>query len=100
MGRHERAANRAITAARRLDELGPTDLGAITGLRALARALDGAETEASPWAIATVARELRETLAALRLTPASRTHDGADPFAAWLATLDPDEHPAHPGPSE
>src|SRR6516164_5311646 len=87
IGRHERAASKAITAARASGAIGPVDLAAVTLLRGLARALDGAELEGSAWAVAAVARELRETLTTMRLTPASRTNDGGDPFAEWLATI-------------
>lgn len=91
--RHEAAVNRAVLAARAAAGLEASDAAAVSLLRALGRALDVAEAEPNAWAVAAVSRELRETLAVMRLTPAARGHDGADPFAEWLAELTTAEHP-------
>lgn len=88
-GRHERQLDAAITTARAEGSLAPTDAGLITLLRALGRALDGAEKTEQPYAVAQVARELRATLDAARLTPANRAGT-TDPFAALMESLDDD----------
>lgn len=93
-GRHEQRTDAAIRAAREAGTLTDTDAGVITLLRALARALDGAERTEQPYAVAQVARELRATLETARLTPAARG-PGPDPFADLLQALaDDDAHTA------
>lgn len=82
-GYAQTAVTRAIEAAL-LDD---RDKGTGALAIACARAVDLAQARRDPYAIAGAARELRETLTALRMTPASR--DGADAggAAAWLESL-------------
>jgi hypothetical protein len=58
-------------------------------LRALSRALDGAELDDAAYTVATVSRELRQALDASGLLPA-KSVAAVDPFAALLDDLDTD----------
>jgi hypothetical protein len=58
-------------------------------LRALSRALDGAELDDAAYTVATVARELRQALDASGLLP-SPVPSTVDPFRALLDGLDAD----------
>jgi hypothetical protein len=85
--RVERALNEAVRRARAEGELSHLDDGAVTLARALARAVDVAESKRDLWALATVARELRAVLERLRLDPAARGVGGKDGLAEFLAAL-------------
>jgi hypothetical protein len=89
-GRHERQTDAAISAARAAGTVTATDAGVVTLLRALARSLDLAERTEQPYAVASVARELRATLEIARLTPAANG-PGPDPFADLMAALNADD---------
>lgn len=52
-----------------------------------ARAVDLAHGRRDPYAVASAARELRETLVRLRMDPASRMGADAGNAEAWLAQL-------------
>jgi hypothetical protein len=94
-GRHERSVNQAIRRGQREAIIDATlDSGLASLARGLARAADVAESAKNPWAVAAVARELRETLIRLRLDPASR---GAD-RDAWDDFLSALNEPAGAGP--
>jgi hypothetical protein len=95
LGRHERAVARAIARAQRDGLLDTTLDGGLSSVaRGLGRAIDGAEAARNPWAVAQVARELRETLTRLRLDPAARGAD-RDSWDDFLAAL---TDPAGTGP--
>jgi hypothetical protein len=85
-GRHARALDTSVAAARRHGAL-PAEHSALVSLcRALARALDLAERTDQVYAVAQLAREYRAALADARLVPVEGPP--ADPFAALLADLD------------
>lgn len=68
---------KAVAASVRSAGLDPSDFGAALVAVSLARAMDRAAGERKPaYAVAAVARELREQLARLKLDPAAR--DGGD----------------------
>lgn len=68
---------KAVAASVQAAGLDPSDFGAALVAVSLARAMDRAGGERKPaYAVAAVARELREQLARLKLDPASR--DGGD----------------------
>lgn len=54
---------------------------------ACARAVDLAHFRRDPYAVASAARELRETLARLRMDPASRMGNDAGQVGSWLEAL-------------
>lgn len=62
-------------------------------LRALCRALDGAETTDQPYAVAQLSRELRAALVDARLVPGPDVGP-ADPFAVFLEDSTSDTAPA------
>ena len=88
-GRHERRMDAALVTAKDDGLLAPVNDGLVAVLRALARALDEAELDGSPYAVATVARELRAALDTARMTPSGPSM--ADPFADLMAGL-ADDH--------
>jgi hypothetical protein len=90
-GRHARALDDAVRAARGAGRLTATDGALVSLLRALARALDHAETTDQVYAVAQLAREYRATLADAGLVPAPGPP--ADPFAALLDDLADDDVP-------
>lgn len=69
-------------------QLDTRDGGAAALAEACARAVDLAHGRRDPYAVATCARELRETLTALRMTPAAREGADAGNVESWLAQLD------------
>lgn len=86
--RVERAVDRAILAAIKSGLLETADAGAYTLARELARTIDYASSvKREPYAVATASRELREVLAALKLTPASRAGAGAGELEQLLEQL-------------
>jgi predicted RNA-binding Zn ribbon-like protein len=86
-GRHERSVNQAIRRGQRDQVIDAHLDGGLASLaRGLARAADVAEQAKNPWAMAAVARELRETLTRLRLDPASRGAD-RDAWDDFLAAI-------------
>jgi hypothetical protein len=92
-GRHERNVNQAIRRGQKDAILDPVlDSGLASLARGLARAADTAEAAKNPWQIAAVARELRETLTLLRLTPTARGAD-RDAWDDFLASLNDDAGP-------
>lgn len=82
-GKVERAVRAALAAAA-LDE---RDQGAGELAAGCARAVDLALGRRDPYAVASVARELRETLTRLRLDPVAREGGDAGELGAWLAGL-------------
>lgn len=84
-GRHEREVNKALLAAGERGLLDDTHGGLIATVRALARALDGAEAEDRADRVIAVSRELRAALGDARLLPSASA--AADPFDALLDTL-------------
>lgn len=80
----EVAVREAITAA----SLDDRDKGMAGLAISCARAVDLAHGRRDPYAIATAARELRETLVRLRLDPASRMGADAGGVESWLAGLE------------
>ena len=94
--RVELALDRAIRASRKAGALDDADSAAYTLARELARTVDYASAvRHDPYAVAAASRELREVLASLRLTPASRgaASQGTDlmQFLSDLATPAVDE---------
>lgn len=55
---------------------------------ACARAVDLAQVRRDPYAVASAARELRETLTRLRMDPAARVGADAGNVEKWLAGLE------------
>lgn len=95
-GRHERSVNQAIRRGQRDGVIDAALDGGLSSLaRGLARVADVAEQQKNPWAMAAVARELRETLTRLRLDPASRGAD-RDAWDDFLAAIN--NEPTRPGP--
>lgn len=91
-GRHERAGDRAIAAARADGVILAEHEGAVALLRALARALDAAELADEPGKVATVAKEYRQALEAVGLLPRPAAAAPIDPFAALLDDLETPTH--------
>lgn len=85
--RVERAFNVSVGAARLAGGLSREDDAAVTLGRALARAVDMAETTRDPWALAAVTREFRALLERLRLDPVARGASPADELAELLAAM-------------
>lgn len=76
-----------VTAAVKAAQLDDRDRG-MGGLAiACARAVDLAQGRGDPYAVASAARELRETLVRLRMDPASRMGNDAGNVESWLAGL-------------
>lgn len=95
-GRVELAVDRAVKAAQTDKAIGALDAGLVAQARTLAASLDRAAADpAGGWLVAQLARELRETLARLRLDPTSRGAQRGElaGFLADLARPDPG-HPA------
>ena len=90
-GRHERQTDAAIHAARARALLGPEHAALVTTLRALARSLDHAEATEQPYAVASVARELRACLIEARMSPGPQVE--GDGFAALMEALTEDGAP-------
>ncbi|MFR9919936.1 hypothetical protein ACL1G5_10285 [Corynebacterium striatum] len=86
-GRHETELERTITAARTADMVVDLDDALVSLARSLAWALDAAEAEGKPYAVAQVAGPYREVLEALRLTPINRLAEANDELANALAEL-------------
>lgn len=77
------AVAKAIEAA----QLDDRDKGAGALALACARAVDLAHYRRDPYAVAAAARELRETLARLKLDPTAREGADAGKVEEWLAGL-------------
>lgn len=84
VGRVQTAVEKAIVAA----QLDDRDAGAGALAVACGRAVDLALGRRDPYAVASVARELRETLTRLKLDPVAREGNDAGNVEAWLAGLD------------
>lgn len=82
--RVERAVDASIAVARKANTVTPLQTALVATARALGRALDVAEAKHDPYAVATVARELRAVAADLELLPHAQSRD---PFAELLAEL-------------
>lgn len=86
-GRHEKALDRAITAAHNRGLVEDLDEALVSLARASAWALDQAEADGKPYAVASISAPYRECLAALQLTPADRKGAADDALNAALAEL-------------
>lgn len=90
-GRVEQAVTGTIDQARADDLLEDLDAGIAQLAIAAAQAVDLALGARDPYAFSQPARELRETLARLKLDPIARgTGPGRDPFDAFLEDLGDD----------
>ena len=76
-----------VTEAVAAAQLDDRDKGMAGLAIACARAVDLAQGRGDPYAVASAARELRETLVRLRMDPASRMGNDAGNVEAWLAGL-------------
>lgn len=76
-----------VTAAIEAAQLDDRDKGMGALAIACARAVDLAHGRRDPYAVASAARELRETLVRLRMDPASRLGADAGNVEKWLAGL-------------
>jgi hypothetical protein len=85
--RAELSVDKAVAAARAAGLIDAKDEAAVTAARALARGVDMAETQRDLWALATLARELRQQLERLRLDPASRGTNTGDELAELLRSM-------------
>ncbi|HCD1553126.1 hypothetical protein HMPREF3153_09695 [Corynebacterium sp. HMSC06C06] len=86
-GRHEQALDDTLAAARDAQLVDDIDDALISIARANAWALDAAEAEGKPYAVAQVSGPYREVLESLRLTPADRKADANDELNRALAEL-------------
>lgn len=86
-GHTQAAVQRAIAAA----QLDDRDGGMAALAEACARAVDLGHGRRDPYAVASAARELRETLMRLKLDPVSREGNDAGGVEAWLKTLEATE---------
>lgn len=82
-GKLETAVRAAVESA----QLDDRDKGTGELATSCARAVDLAHGRRDPYAVAAAARELRETLVALRMTPASRLGNDAGQIEQWLTGL-------------
>jgi hypothetical protein len=78
---------RAVRASIKDAALDDRDGAAAELAASLARAVDLAHGRRDPYAVATVGRELRETLIRLRLDPTSRLGNDAGNVATWLERI-------------
>lgn len=91
-GSVERAVTATIEHARHADKLEDLDAGIAQLAIAAAQAVDLAIGARDPYAFSQPARELRETLARLKLDPIARgTGTGRDPFDEFLEDLGADD---------
>lgn len=81
------ALQTAVAAAVKAASLDDRDAGMAALAVSCARAVDLAHGRRDPYAVATAARELRETLIRLRLDPASRMGADAGSVEGFLASL-------------
>lgn len=86
-GRHEKDLDATIEAARTADMVVDLDDALISLARGLAWALDEAELDGKPYAIAQIAGPYREVLESLRLTPINRMTEANDDLSRALAEL-------------
>lgn len=81
---HTQLRVQSAIAAAQLDD---RDAGMAALAEACARAVDLAHYRRDPYAVASAARELRETLIRLKLDPVSREGADAGNVEKWLAAL-------------
>ncbi|MDK4252613.1 hypothetical protein NLL32_00695 [Corynebacterium propinquum] len=93
-GRHEQELDRAIEHAQKSGAVDALDAGLVSLARANAWALDEAEANALPYAVANLTPPFREVLAELGLTPAARNNANDTALNdALTQLLADDDHP-------